>query len=160
MSQNILLLGATSGVGLWTAHHLLESNHKVSVLCRNPKKLDNLFKGKSFEKVVTSDLEETVSKFEKDKKSDPQNTQNPFSEHVRSMDVVINCVGPAAQKGQDVVEHSRIIDLETNRLLIEASIEAGIKKFILVTSMFVTRPDSFIAFILNTMAGNCLGHKL
>jgi hypothetical protein len=26
--------------------------------------------------------------------------------------------------------------------------------------MFITRPDSFIAFMLNTMVGNCLGHKL
>mgnify|MGYP006131364003 CR=1 FL=1 len=26
--------------------------------------------------------------------------------------------------------------------------------------MFITRPDAFISFILNSMVGNCLGHKL
>ena len=29
-----------------------------------------------------------------------------------------------------------------------------------MTSQFITRADSMVAFFLNTMVGNCLGHKL
>jgi hypothetical protein len=65
------------------------------------------------------DIEETVSKYEKDSKSDPSSQiENPFLEHMKSIDVVINAVG--ASKTKDI-EHSRIIDLETNRLLIDAA---------------------------------------
>ena len=73
------------------------------------------------------------------------------------MDVVINAVG--ASKTKDI-EHSRIIDFETTKLQIEAAKQNNIKKFILVTTMYITRPDAFIAFILNSMVGNCLAHKL
>jgi hypothetical protein len=72
------------------------------------------------------------------------------------MHTVINTVGPSKTRN---IEHSRLIDLEANRLLIYASKIAKVDKFFLVTSMFMTRPDSFVAFMLNTMVGRALHHK-
>ena len=67
MPKNILLIGATGGIGLWVAHNLLETEHKITVICRNPKKLETIFKGKTFENVITMDIFEEVSKFDKKK---------------------------------------------------------------------------------------------
>merc|ERR1712086_481124 len=52
------------------------------------------------------------------------------------------------------------MDLEFPKALVDAGKVSGIKKFILVSSMCVTRPETFVAFILNTIVPNCLGHKL
>lgn len=97
------------------------------------------------------DIEQVVEKWEQEKEG------NPFDEVMEGVDIFINCVG--ASKTKDV-NHSRIIDLVTNTLLIESAKKHNIKKFILVTSMFVTRPDAMVSFFLNTMVGNCLGHKM
>lgn len=94
------------------------------------------------------DLEQTVINM---------GNENPFSKLMEGVDIVINAVG--ASKTRDV-EHSRIIDLECTKALVDAAKANEIKKFILVSSMFVTRPDTFVAWILNTMVGNCLGHKI
>ena len=97
------------------------------------------------------DIEQCVEQWENTK------GQNPFTEHLSGVDILINSVG--ASKTRDV-NHSRIIDLETNKLLVDACKSQNVEKFVLVTSMFITRPDAFVSFILNTMVGNCLGHKL
>jgi nucleoside-diphosphate-sugar epimerase len=153
MSKTILLLGATSGIGLWTAYNLLKTNHRVIVICRNEEKLATLFKedAKKFHKVIKMDIEASVEKYEKD------GGENPFESHLEGVDILINCVGASKTRN---VNHSRIIDLETNKLLISAAKNQNIQKFILVTSMYITRPNEFVSFILNTMVGNCLSHKL
>jgi nucleoside-diphosphate-sugar epimerase len=152
-------LGAKGGIGLWTAHNLIQTDHNVNVVCRNEQKLKDLFGSKKdkFKNVINMDIEESVINYEKENAISSNSAKNPFLDHLEGIDIVINTVG--ASKTKDV-NHSRIIDLETTKLLIEAAKHHSVKKFILVTSQFITRPDSFIAFILNTMVGNCLGHKL
>lgn len=39
------------------------------------------------------DVEKEVSKFERDKETDPLNAKNPFEELMKSIDVVINTMG-------------------------------------------------------------------
>ena len=58
------------------------------------------------------------------------------------------------------IEYSRILDFETSKLLIEAGKDAKIKKFVLVTAMLMTRPETFHAYALNTLVGLTLKHKL
>merc|ERR1712228_415150 len=56
--------------------------------------------------------------------------------------------------------HTKTIDWETNKLLIDAAKKHKIEKFILVTSMYITRPNAFISFFLNTLCGDCMKWKL
>ena len=58
-SKNVLIVGATAGAGLFTVHHLLKTEHTVSVVVRNPKKLDAKFGADvaKFRKVCALDLE-------------------------------------------------------------------------------------------------------
>lgn len=81
---------------------------------------------------------------------------NPFNEWLEDIEVVINTVGPSKMKN---IEHSRLVDLETNRLLIAAAKRHRLHKFILVTSMYTTRPNTFIGFLLNFLGGMILHHK-
>ena len=153
MQKTILLFGATSGVGLWIAHNLLKTGHLVNVVCRNEDKLKRIFgeNTSKFNKVIKMDIESTVEQWEANK------GENPFAEHLEGVDILINAVG--ASKTRDV-NHSRLIDLVANKLFVDACKEKNVGKFILVSSMYVTRPETMVAFILNTIVGNCLGHKI
>jgi len=43
--KNILVIGATDGVGLQVVHYILkETHHNLSVVCRNKKKLEDVLK--------------------------------------------------------------------------------------------------------------------
>ena len=76
---------------------------------------------------------------------------------MEGVDIVINAVGTNRAKDKD---HSKMMDLEFTKALVDAGKVCGIKKLSLVSSMFVTRPETFVAFILNTIVPNCLGHKI
>ena len=82
---------------------------------------------------------------------------NPFDDYMEDIGVVINTVGPTKLINW---EHSRRMDLEVNQLLVSAAKKHKVDTFILVTSMFITRPTSTVAFILNSMLGMTLQHKL
>ena len=71
--------------------------------------------------------------------------------------MVINTVGTGKKFDK---EHSRIIDYQTNRLLADACLFRRVKKFILVSSTYVTRPETFTGHFLNTFTGGALGNKL
>ena len=71
---------------------------------------------------------------------------NPFNDMMTGIDVVINTIG-SNKRGNS--EHSRIMDFEANKLLIDAAKSRKVKKFILVSRMFVTRPDAFVSFKIN-----------
>ena len=57
--KKVFLLGSTGGVGLWTAHYLLEQGYEVSTVARNQDKLVGLFEDRAsdFKKVHNYDLE-------------------------------------------------------------------------------------------------------
>jgi uncharacterized protein YbjT (DUF2867 family) len=139
-------------VGVWTAHNLLKTDHKIIVFCANEDKLYHIFPDKTekFHKVIKMDFEHSVISFE-------NGGENPFLSHLEGVDILINCLGPYKKRD---VNHSRLIDLEANKLLIAASKTHNIQKYIFVSSMFVTRPDELTSFIQNTSVGNCLGHKM
>jgi hypothetical protein len=65
-------------------------------------------------------------------------------------------IGPS----KNDMDHTRRIELEANKLLVDASKKNNVSKYILVSSMYVTRPDTMVAVMLNTMVGNALGFKL
>lgn len=97
------------------------------------------------------DIEKTVEQWE--------NTlgENPFAQHLEGVDILINAIG--ASKTRDI-NHSRLMDLVANKLLVDACKEKNVEKLVLVSSMYVTRPETMVAFILNTIVVNCLGHKI
>ena len=149
----ILLFGATGGVGLWIAHNILKNDqNQLKVAVRNKDKLQKLFKDRTekFDEVFIMDFEEEMKKME-------QTSENPFVKLMDGVDIVINAVGTSRTKD---LAHSKMMDLDFTKALVEAGKTCQIKKFILVSSMFVTRPETFVAFILNTIVPNCLGHKI
>jgi len=50
------------------------------------------------------------------------------------------------------------IDKQFNTLVIDAAKTNNVKKFINISSMFCTRPNSFVGWLLNSLGGNGLGH--
>ena len=80
---------------------------------------------------------------------------SPFLEMTQGMDMVINCAGVKVETDKRVC-----LDFELIKYLVDACTESGCRRFILVTSMYVTRPKSTAAYFLNNMVGNVLGCKL
>ena len=110
---------------------------------------------KKIKKVFTMDLEETMKKYVSEGKK--KDLPNPFDEALEGIDVLINTIGPTKMFN---AEHTRLIDYETNRCLIDAAKKNGVEKFILVTSMLISRPGSFVAFMLNTFLSDCMAYKM
>lgn len=54
----------------------------------------------------------------------------------------------------------KYVDYLGSKNLIEAAVEAKVPKFVYVSSMFITRPWSFVALLLNTLFGRPLYWKL
>ena len=71
------MIGATSGLGLWTAHYLLKTRHEVIVVARNLDKLKSHFNPDKFNQIIHLDLEERIKNFEKDGKK--KDLDNPFN---------------------------------------------------------------------------------
>lgn len=75
---------------------------------------------------------------------------------MHGIDVVINTVGPSKNFNK---EHSYMIDLKVNKLLIDSAKLYQIKKFILVSTMIITRPHNLIHYFLNAIMGDSLKYK-
>jgi len=89
---NVLLLGATGGVGAWIAHYLLKTpTNKVTVVIRNREKLNNIFKSDvdKFENIVQNfNVANEVASYE------AEGVPNPFDKFFTDkIDVVINALG-------------------------------------------------------------------
>ena len=69
-----------------------------------------------FKNVINIDLELAVKEYEKFTEENKK-INNPFLSFLKDQDVVINTVGSNKKKDP---EHSRIIDWEVNKLLIDA----------------------------------------
>ena len=167
-SKNVLLIGGTGGISLWLCHYLLKTNHRVTVLIRSYKKFVDLFSKKYADdwqksdkiKIEVLDLEKTTTEA-----IESPNDVNPYEKYFAGQDICIQSVGCSQVKKRkdghnDQWRHTEIMNWHTNRLLIDAAVATALPKFILTSTMYITRPYSFPAFFVNTIAGGSLKYKL
>lgn len=144
MYNNFLVVGATGGSGKQIISQLLSLNKKVRIVVRNKTKAKTFLK-EDYEKISNIiEVELGIGK---------ANENQELGKAVREADCLISVLGTTF--GQN----SKISDYNSIKELIEISERENLKKFIFVTSLYITRPVSFVAFMLNNVIPFVLGWK-
>lgn len=142
----VLLFGATGGCGLNALKICLSKEYKVYALCRNVNSAKN-----ELSKSKIQDLDKVTflegSLFDKEPK---------YVEIINEIDYIIHCAAYRPGSGSSVTEEQ--VALQGMKTLVKHA--KNVKKIIYVTSMFVTRPNTFVALFLNTLAKMTLKWKL
>ncbi len=144
MYNNYLVVGATGGSGKELISQLLSLNKKVSIIVRNRTKAKTTLK-ENYEK-ISNIIEVELGNGEATKNKD-------LSKAVREADCLILALGTT------IGQNPKISDYNSIKELIEISERENLKKFVFITSLFVTRPFTFVAFILNNVIPFVLGWK-
>jgi len=127
----VLIAGATGGTGQSTVDQALEKGYEVRVLVRDKEKATSLF-GERVEYAV-GDVR------------DPSTLQGA----VRGARFVISAIGSSGAR--DPENSPELVDYGGVKALAEASREAGVQHFVLVSSMGVTNPDNRLNQILDNV---------
>lgn len=144
MYNNFLVVGATGATGVEIVRELLKNGKKVTILVRNKTKAKTVFK-EVIEK-ISNVVEGELGLGESLKNND-------LVKVFRETDCVISALGSTYG------ENPKINDYDSIKELIELSEQAEVKKFIFVTSLYITRPYTFVAYILNNIIPFVLGWK-
>ncbi len=132
----VLVAGATGGTGREVVREALAAGHAVRVLVRDEARAREIF-GSSVEYAVGN-------------VTDPASLQRA----VQGIDYVVSALGSNTQN--DPANKPEFVDYGGVKSLVEASVGAGVKHFVLVSSMGATHPDH----MLNKMFDNILVWKL
>jgi nucleoside-diphosphate-sugar epimerase len=140
-----LILGATGKSGIAVVKSLVTNpQNKVQIVVRNMTKAKDIFKAEyeKIEKVVEYEFGKS------DKDTDIENA-------VKNADYIVSALGPSYGKDNPLIS-----DYIATKKMIELSEKSSrLKKYIYISSLFVTRPYHPISFILNTLVPYCLGYK-
>ncbi len=136
-ADTVLVVGATGQVGRLVVHQLVGLNQNVRVLVRSKAKAEKYLPPQAivFEGDVTK----------------PETLPAAFD----GVDYVISTVGAGGAK-KDPISNPETVDFQGVTYMVDASKAAGVKQFVLLSSMGVTQPDHF----LNRMMHNVLQWKL
>ncbi len=120
----ILVVGATGMLGGMIARHLLEQHHQVRVLVRPDSAQHQLVAAGA--SPVVGDLKQKAS----------------LRHACQDVEVVITTANSAQRDGEDTIQ---AVDLDGNRDLIDAAVEAGVKHFIYISAFGVSleHPSEF-----------------
>jgi len=144
MYKNFLVIGATGGSGKQIINELINSNKTVSIIVRNKTKAKSYLKDE-YEK-ISNVIEVELGKGEALKNEE-------LAKVLKETDCLISALG--TKFGQN----PKICDYESIKELIELSERENLKKFVFVTSLYITRPWTFVAFMLNNIIPFVLGWK-
>jgi len=120
MIEPVLVAGATGGVGQQVVNKMLARGVQVRVLARDPERATALF-GKQAD-IVPGDVRQPES----------------LVSAMHGMRAVICTTGGNAQNPDNSPEH---VDYEGVRNLVGAAMQAGVKHFVLVSTIAVTKPE-------------------
>lgn len=142
--NKFLIIGATGKTGIELVKFLLKEKKQVAICVRSIKKAKNVFKG-LYEEITT--VVEHELGLQKESKE--------LEEAIKWSDIVIN--SSAATFGGV----PQISDYETNNELLNLmeKQEVKVKKYILVSSWYLTRPYGFISIGLNLLMSCTFGWK-
>lgn len=128
MKGRVLVAGATGGVGAHIVHGFLRQGVSVRILVRDAEKARRLFGGAE----GAGALEIVVGDVRK------QATLIPA---MRDVTHCLCATGSSTPIGDNAPQH---VDYEGVRNLVEAAKDAGVGRFLLVSSMAVTKPNHFL----------------
>jgi uncharacterized protein YbjT (DUF2867 family) len=134
--KRVLVAGATGGTGREVVREALAAGHAVRVLVRDEARARETF---------GSGVEYAVGNV-----TDPASLKRA----VQGIDYVVSALGSNTQN--DPANKPEFVDYGGVKSLVEASVGAGVKHFVLVSSMGATHPDH----MLNKMFDNILVWKL
>jgi hypothetical protein len=156
MYQKYLIIGATRGTGLLLVEQLLAQGKEVGVIARSLSKMKNALKDK-YEK-LSKVLEYEFGNSEEEDYVLYLNQNKPLVDMVEWCDIIISTTGTTP--GGDAFRSDYMAPSELIKLCQNIpSFNKNDKLFVYVTSLYITRPKTFIAFLLNYMVNNVLGWK-
>jgi len=146
MSIKFLVIGASSGTGLHLVETLLAKSFEVGIVVRNPSKAKDVFKSKfdSISKVIKYEFGVSTDSTELEK-------------GMKWCDVLVSAIGSCTGRNPQVDDYESIREMV--RLFGSEKVDCSNKRFIMVSSMLITRPVHFISLLLNTLAPYVLGWK-
>ena len=147
-----LIAGATGRTGIELVNRLIKQDKKVHIIVRNKTNAKQIFKEsyEKIDKIIEVDLGKDVANKEY------LNNQD-LKDSIEWCDVLVSAIGSSLGGDPQQSDYTSTVDLIT---LCENSENKFIGKiFVLVSSLFVTRPFSFPAIMLNYLIPYVLGWK-
>jgi uncharacterized protein YbjT (DUF2867 family) len=128
MTDRILVAGATGGVGAHIVRRLLSGGTSVRILVRDAEKARRLFpgaEGSGAIDIVVGDVRQPAT----------------LIPAVHGVTHVVCATGSSTPIGSNSPQH---VDYEGVRNLVDAAKHEGVARFLLVSSMAVTKPNHFL----------------
>lgn len=150
--SKFLIAGATGRTGIEIVNKLLKEDKKVHIIVRNQTKAKQIFKEnyEKIEKIIEVELGKDIANKEY------LNNQD-LRDSIEWCDVLVSAIGSTLGGDPQQADYTTTVDLIT---LCENSGKKFMGKiFVLISSLFVTRPYSFPAIILNYLIPYVLGWK-
>jgi nucleoside-diphosphate-sugar epimerase len=144
MYNNFIIFGSTGGTGIHIVKKLLEQGKNVTIVVRDKTKAKTIFK-ENYEKIKLV-IEEQMGRGTSIKNDELKNA-------LKSTDCLISAIGSSMSSNPKLDEYVAVKEL------IELAEEAKVKKFALITSLYITRPYTFVSFLLNNLLPFVLGWK-
>ena len=136
MYNNFIIFGSTGGTGIHIVKKLLEQGKNVTIVVRDKTKAKTIFK-ENYEKIKLV-IEEQMGRGTSIKNDELKNA-------LKSTDCLISAIGSSMSSNPKLDEYVAVKEL------IELAEEAKVKKFALITSLYITRPYTFVSFLLNNL---------
>lgn len=105
MKSEILILGSTGSIGYAFTENLISKNIPVTILVRDPKKAENLFKGSPIVEIIEGDVQDLslLKQISKDKKYIFHGINYPYNKWYGNMDTATQKVIEAASQNQGMI---------------------------------------------------------
>jgi len=144
MYNNYIIFGSTGGTGIHIVNNLLEQGKNITIVVRDNTKAKTIFK----------DNYDRIKLVIEEKMGQGTSTKNEeLKKALKSSDCLISAIGSSIKSNPKLDEYVTVKEL------IELAEEANVKKFVLITSLYITRPYTFVAFLLNNLLPFVLGWK-
>jgi NAD(P)-dependent dehydrogenase (short-subunit alcohol dehydrogenase family) len=149
MYTKYLVIGATGGSGKELVHELLKQGHEVRIIVRSRARTVK----------ALGDITDKLQIIECELGDDKANTNDGVREAVRWCDVLVSCLGSTVNSTH-VQQSNYTAVVELIKLCEEIKVDdLEDFKFVLMTSMFITRPYSIRAIVLNIVKPYVFGWK-
>ena len=147
-----LIAGATGRTGIELVNKLIKQDKKVHIFVRNKTNAKQIFKEsyEKIDKIIEVELGKDVANKEY------LNNQD-LKDSIEWCDVLVSAIGSSLGGDPQQSDYTSTVDLIT--LCENSDNKFKGKIFVLVSSLFVTRPFSFPAILLNYLIPNVLGWK-
>jgi putative NADH-flavin reductase len=153
-SQKFLVVGATGGSGKMIVEALLAKNKKVAILVRNKTSAKTIFK-EIYDR-IDNVVEIELGTSQINCKIKPEYNDD-LTQAVNWCDVIISALGVRYSGDPQKCDYFSIVELLDHCKQSKDSFKN--KLFVYISTMYITRPYSFVAFFLNSLLYSVMGWK-